>query len=195
MHVDSVWYHESSNDIFSATMHRKRFTFLARIIQFDDSETRRERWKVDKFAPFREFFEEVNRRFLTLRKPSAHLAIDEALYPYCGRIGFKQYNPSKPAKHGLVFRSICDSTVQCTYLSLPYAGKPEGVPDTYYVTGPDNYTKYLVTHTIEVGGTACLRGRKIALDRYFTSLSVAEWCLEKKHNYYRDPALRSQRHP
>ena len=89
LHVDSVWYHESSNDIFSATMQRKRFTFLTRMIQFDDSETRRERWKVDKFAPFREFLEEVNRRFLTLRKPSAHLAIDETLYPYRGRIGFK----------------------------------------------------------------------------------------------------------
>ena len=36
-----------------------------------------------------------------------------------------------------------------------------------------------MTHTIEVGGTACLRGRNITLDRYFTSLSVSEWCLKK----------------
>ena len=143
------------------------------MIQFDDSETRWERWKVDKFAPFRKFFVEVNRRFLTLRKPSVHLAIDETLIRI--GVGFKQYNPSKPAKHGLLFRSICDST----YFSLPYAGKPEGLPDEYYVTSTDNYTKYLVMHTTKVGGTACLRGRNIALDQYFTSLSVAEWCLEK----------------
>ena len=98
MHVDSVWYHESSHDLFSSTMQRKRFTFLTHLIQFVDSETREERWKEDKFAPFRKFFEGVNRRFLATRKPSAHLAIDETLHPYRGRIGFVQYNPNKPSK-------------------------------------------------------------------------------------------------
>ena len=37
-----VWYHESSSDILSATMQRKRFTFLTRVFQFDDAKTRKE---------------------------------------------------------------------------------------------------------------------------------------------------------
>ena len=178
-HVDNVWYHESSNDIFAATMQRKRFTFLTRMVQFDDCDTRGERWKQDKFAAFREFFETVNRRFLKRRKPSEHTAIDETLYSYRGRISFKQYNPSKPAKYGLLFRSLCDSTVQYTYISLPYAGKPTGTPDAYYVTGTDKYTEYLVTYALQEGGKECMKGRNIALDRYFTSMAIAEWCLER----------------
>ena len=100
-------------------MQRQRFTFLMRVISFDDYKTRKDRWQSDKFCPFREFFEAVNCSFLKLRKPSAHLAIDETLYPYRGRIGFKQYNPSKPAKYGLLFRSLCDSNVQYMYFCLP----------------------------------------------------------------------------
>ena len=47
------------------------------------------------------------------------------------------------------------------------------------MTGTDNYTKYLVENTIAIGGSACLRGRNIALDRFFTSNSIAEWRLKK----------------
>ena len=160
-------------------MSRHHFTFLMRIISFDDDSSRKERWKSDKFAPFREFFEAINSSFLKLRKPSAHLAIDETLYPQRGRIGFKQYNPSKPAKYGLLFRSLCDSVVQYMYFCLPYAGKPNETPNEFYVTKTDEYTKYLVNGAIRIGGEACLRGRNISLDRYFTSVSIADWCLQK----------------
>ncbi len=50
--TDNVWYHESSHDIFAATMQRKRFTFLTRMIQFDDSDSRQERWREDHFTSF-----------------------------------------------------------------------------------------------------------------------------------------------
>ena len=61
----------------------------------------------------REYFEEINNRFSELRLPSEHLAIDETLYPYRGRIDSKQY--------GLLYRSLGDSAVQYTVFSLPYA--------------------------------------------------------------------------
>ena len=170
--VHTVWHHESSNNLFSATMPRKHFSFLCTVIQFDDAPTRAQLWKEDKFACFREYFKSINERFLLLRHPSEHTAIDETLYPYRGRIGFKQYNPKKPAKYGILFRSLCDSSVQYTYLSLPYAGKPEEGTNRYYITGTDNYTKYLVENSLRIVGVAGLRGRNISLDRYFTSLSI-----------------------
>ena len=179
VHVDTAFYHETTNDIFRATMQRQRFTFLCKMMQFDDYSTRADRWKMDKFACFRDFFEEINQLFLKLHLPSEHLAIDVTLYPYRGRVGFKQYNPSKPAKYGLLFRSLCDSKVQYTYYSLPYAGKPEQLGSELYVKGTDNYTKYLTENSIQVGGKNCLRGRNISLDGYFTSISIAEWCLDK----------------
>ena len=33
---NQIWYHESSNDLFAATMSLKRFHFLTRFIEFDD---------------------------------------------------------------------------------------------------------------------------------------------------------------
>ena len=141
-------------------------------------ETGNDRWKQDKFACYRKFFKDINNTFLKLRLPSAHVAIDEILYPYRAGIGFRQYNPKKPAKFGLLFRSLRESAVQYTYFSLPSAGKPEGTADDFYITGTDNYTKYLVDNAIRVGGASCLKGRNISIDRYFTSMAVAEWCLE-----------------
>ena len=47
------------------------------------------------------------------------------------------------------------------------------------MTGTDNYTIYLVENTIQIGGKTVLRGKNISLDRYFTSLSIAEWLQER----------------
>ena len=180
--TDDLFYHESSLDIFSSTMQYKRYSFLRRFLDFDDKETRADRWQYDKYACFREVFEAVNKKNATLRTPSMHLSIDETLYPYRGRIGFKQYNPSKPAKYGLLYRSICDSEVQYCYFTLPYAGKPEKIGDQhpaskFYVTGTDEYSKYLVTNLQEMND---VKGRNISMDRYFTSVTLARWCLERK---------------
>ena len=108
------------------------------------------------------------------------LSINETLYPCCGAIGFKQYNTSKPPKYGLLYRGLCNSLTTYTYYSLPYAGKPEvvdGHAAKYYETGTDAYTKYLVD---EVSNCSSIQGCNISMDRYFTSVSLAEWALEKK---------------
>ena len=83
--------------------------------------------------------------------PSDLLSLDETLYPYRGRIGIKQYNPNKLAKYDLLYCSISDAERPYTYNTLPYAGKPNVItPQSEYVTGTDNYTKYLVKG-LEVG--------------------------------------------
>ena len=173
--TNDVFYHKSSNDVFSATMNVKRFQFLCRFLAFDDFTTRRERWQSDRFAAFREFLEDFSERCARMRNPSEYLSIDETLYPYRGNVKFRQYNPSKPARYGLLYRSISDSRVPYTYFTLAYAGKPESQPDQFYVTGTDNYTKYLVDSLKQY---VQLRGRNISMDRYFTSLPVAEYLLE-----------------
>ena len=64
--TDIVCYHESSNDIFSPTIQRNRFTFLTRVVQFDDGEMRKERWNHNIFAALPKFFKAVNSNFLKL---------------------------------------------------------------------------------------------------------------------------------
>ena len=95
--------------------------------------------------------EAVNKKNDTLRTRSMHLSINETLYHYRGRIGFKKYNSSKQAKYGLYHRIIFDSEVQYCYFTLPYAGKPEKIDDQhhaskFYKTVTDEYSKYPVTN-------------------------------------------------
>ena len=157
-----IFFHESSHEIFAATMSYNRFAFLIRFLEFDDKETRRQRWREDKFAAIREFFMKMNENNGRCRNPSPYVSVDETLYPYHGRIGMKQYNPSKPAKYGLLYRSLCDAKVPYTYSTLPYAGKSEVIgANDYYVTGCDEYTKWLVNN-FQIYGT--LQGRNISLD-------------------------------
>ena len=109
--------HESIRDIFQATMSENRFRFISRFIRFDDPDTRAERWKSDKFACMRSILETFNANCSKYRYPSGYLAVDETLYPYRVRISFKQYNPNKPAKYGLLDRSICDALIPYTHHS------------------------------------------------------------------------------
>ena len=85
---------------------------------------------------------------------------------------YETVNPSKPAKYGLLYRSLCDAKVPYTYSTLPYARKPEVIgANDYYVTCCDEYSKWLVNN-FQIYGT--LQGLKISLDRYFTSVTLAE---------------------
>ena len=60
---------------------------------------------------------------------------------------------------------------------MPYAGKPEEIThDREYVTGTDNYTKYLVEGLEQ---HVNLQGRNISMDRYFTSMTISECLLDK----------------
>ena len=174
--IHDVFYHKSSNDSFRATMSRKRFSFFCVAIQFDDASSRQERWKEDRFTAIRDIFEGFNHNCAKARVPSEYLAIDETLYPYRGSIKLRQYNPNKPAKYGLLYRSILDSTIPYTYFTLPYAGKPEA-PNQYYVTGTDKYTEYFVE---SLKKQVDISGRNISMDRYFTSVSIAKYLLANK---------------
>ena len=142
-----IWNRESTHDIIGATMSLHRFQFICRLITFDDKQTQKNRWKTDKFAFMREIFEDMNDRNARMRRLSPLLAIDETLHLYRGHNEFKQYNPNKLAKYGLLYQSLCDSSISYTYYSLPYAGKPEkvkGPAAKYYITGTNEYSKYLI---------------------------------------------------
>ena len=102
---------------------------------------------------------------------STFASVDEKLCPYRGNIGIKQYNPSKPPKYGLLYRSLCDAEVPYTYFTLPYNCKPDSPDNEYYVTGSDEYTKYLVNNFVRYNK---LTERNISLDSYFTSITLAQ---------------------
>ena len=92
--VKDLFYLNSSCDVFAATMNYMRFYFLSQMVQFDDKETRAERWRMDLFTALRKIFESFNVNCTTFRIPSEYLAIDETLHTYRGMVKLKQYNPT-----------------------------------------------------------------------------------------------------
>ena len=91
------------------------------------------------------------------------------------QINFKQYNPKKPAKYGLLLKSINAARYPYTFIATPYCGKPKEDPDDYYVSGTESIVKQIVTRLENV---VSLKGRNISFDRLYISIPIALWLHE-----------------
>ncbi|XP_057293812.1 uncharacterized protein LOC130622372 [Hydractinia symbiolongicarpus] len=164
--------------IFAATMSRNRFFFLLRCFCFGDESTRAERWKQDRFAAARELFEMFNEQCMTSMKATDFLSLDETLYPMRSQVAFKQYNPNKPAKYGLLFKSLNSARYPYTYVTTPYSGKPQAGDGEFYRPGTENVTTYLINR---LDSNQKLEGKNISFDRLYTTFTLATWILTEKH--------------
>ena len=131
--------------IFSVTMLKNKFKFLFSKIFFDDFETRTDLWKKDRFAAIPNIFEKFNNNCRISIIPDDLLSIDETLYPMRNKVAFKQFNPNKPAKYGLLFKSINASCYPYSFVPAPYCGKPVGEPIEEYKPGTFEITKHMVS--------------------------------------------------
>ena len=98
------------------------------------------------------------------------------LYPMRYQIAFRQYNPNKPHRYGLLVKSLSDAELPFTYKTVPNAGKPEAEDCPYYIDSFENYVKYLVNETEK---DISLKGRNISTDPLYTSIPLANWLLER----------------
>ena len=117
MSSKKLFSEEYGPPIYGEVMPRERFHFLIRNISFDDEETRPQRWKKDRFAAIREIFEKFNDQCSSVLCPDEYLSLDETLYPMRTQIQFKQYNPNKSAKYGLLYKSINAARYPFTFVS------------------------------------------------------------------------------
>uniref|UniRef100_A0A6A7G5I7 PiggyBac transposable element-derived protein 3-like n=2 Tax=Hirondellea gigas TaxID=1518452 RepID=A0A6A7G5I7_9CRUS len=161
---------------FVATMSINRFRFLYTNICFDDISTRKDRWPHDRFAAIRTLHEEFNKNCSSAVNPNDYLSFGEILYPCRSQVAFKQYNSNKPAKYGLLYKSINSSRYPYTFRSIVYCGKPEREPTPHYVAGIMTSVKKLVE---ELEVYSSLHGLNISMNRLYTSFDLFEWLLSK----------------
>ena len=176
--------------IFSASMSFNRLVFIKAMISFDDANTRQERWRTDRFAAFRETFEEFNKNCAKNMSPVDYIAIDETLYPARGGISFKTYNKDKSAKYGLNFRILGSSRRPYIYYTVPYTGKPVEVTESH-VKDTLTLVKRILEGYEQHG--YLLKGTNISMDCYYTSIPLAEWLYDKKDYLNRDVKFKSKR--
>jgi len=87
------------------------------------------------------------------------------------------YNPNKPAKYGLVFKSLNSVRYPYTYVTAPYAGKPQEGEGEFYYPGTENVTMYLVDRLDSVQP---LEGRNVSFDSLYTSFTLACYMASKR---------------
>ena len=126
--------------IFGAAMSKNWFTL------FDDFETWEDRWKHYRFAAIQKSFEKCNVNLARSCIPDDYLSIDETLHAMRAQVSIKQCNSTKPAKCGMLFKSINSATESYTYQTHAYCGKSTKKPNELYVCGTRYYVKYFVTN-------------------------------------------------
>ena len=173
--TNAMFHKIFGNPVFSATIFSNRFKFLIAHISFDDRTSRPTRWQHDRFASFCEIFEEFNKNCGKFLVPNDYLLLDETLYPMKTQISFKQFNPSKPAKYGMLYKSINACRYPFTFSTAVYSDKPKAEPTSYYTPGMSQTVKYLIQN-LECHTN--LVGRNISYDRLYTSTPITQWLLD-----------------
>ena len=92
------------------------------------------------------------------------------------QISFKQFNPSKPAKYGILYNSINACWYPFTFSTAVYSDKPKAEPTSYFTPEMSQTVKYLIqnlechTNLVE---------RNISYGRLYTSIPMAQWLLAR----------------
>lgn len=153
-------------------MSRNRFTDLLRCIRFD---VRSERDTNDRFSPTRKFFELIVTKFRSSYRLGVNVTVDEQLVTFRGRCGFKMFLKDKPGKYGIKLGALVDSTTSYCLNLQPYVGRFGPRPEQ------GQSERVVLELTDYVSGS----GRHITGDNFFTSLSLCQSLLRKKHDVQR----------
>lgn len=124
-------------------MSSQRFSFLLRILRFDNFTDGEQRRDIDKLAAIRKLFEIIVQNFQNNFIPSEYLTIDEQLIAFRGRCSFRQYIPSKPARYSIKIFALVHVKNASTYNLEVYVGIQ---PDRPYKinNSPNNVVNRLV---------------------------------------------------
>ena len=106
---------------------------------------------------------DLNNKFCELYNPREHLAVDEVIVSYKGRVVFRQYIPKKHKRFGIKIYKLCDS-LGYTYDMSAYLGKQR-----LHATAQITATHGTVLQVIRRVDGLC---HKIFMDSYFTLLAV-----------------------
>ena len=77
----------------------------------------------------------------------------------------------------MLLKQLNDSSFVYTYKACPHTGKPEKWEGLYYIDSTENYARCLVNQT---SNDVELQGRNISMDYFYTSISLANWLLDKQ---------------
>jgi len=95
---------------YEQTMARARYCHILRFLHFTDNNRNGDDWTDGRLWKMQDLFEIIRTKFSKFYNPSEHLAVDEVIVKFKGRVLFKQYIPKKCKRFGIKMFKICSST-------------------------------------------------------------------------------------
>jgi hypothetical protein len=160
---------------FHNTLVRDRFFHILRFLHFENNEEAPDRNdpNYDRLWKIRNIFDALNNKFCEIYNPSEHLAVDEVIVLFKGRVVFRQYIPKKHKRFGIKIYKLCDS-LGYTYDMSVYLGKQKQLA-TEQITATHGIVLQLVRRVEGVG-------HKLFMDNYFSSPTLFDDLMERKIN-------------
>jgi len=142
-------------------MTRDRFLHILRFLHFADNSQRPDkREECDRLWKLRTVFDKLNDSYAKFYNPSEHLAVDEVIVSFKGRVIFRQYIPRKRKRFGIKIYKLCNESGN-TYDIRVYLGR-----DSHSATDDMTATHAVVRLlTSRVEGV----GHKLFMDNFFSS--------------------------
>lgn len=156
---------DTNNKLVTAAISRDRFQYLMNNIHFNDNN---ELDKEDKFSKMRPLFDSLNKKFIEYAPIEEYHSVDEAMVPYFGRHGCKQFIRGKPIRWGY---KLWVGATRLGYIVNfdPYQGSNSNIPDEYSQLGLGSA---VVLKYADVLNTLPYGPFHLVFDNYFTSLSL-----------------------
>ena len=114
---------------YSNVMARDRFFHILRYLHFENNgdPPNHDDPDYDRLWKIRRIFDTLNNKFCELYNLAEHLALDEVILLYKGRVAFQQYIPKKHKRFGIKIYKLCDALVY-TYDMSVYLGNKGNMP-------------------------------------------------------------------
>ena len=140
-----------------------RFQQICRYLHLADSSTQVPHGQpgYDALFKVRKYLDLITPKLESEYNPHEHLSIDEAMIPFKGRLGFKQYMKDKPTKWGIKVFVLSDATNGYVHRLQVYTGK-----NSELSTHEQGLSTRVVLELLHGKESA---QHKIYMDNYYTS--------------------------
>ena len=160
---------------YSSTMKRDRYWHILRFLHFTDN--RNDTHNTDKnfgrMWKMRNVFEIINRTFSKFYNPTEHLAVDEVVVLFQGRVVFKHCVPKKREGFGMKIYKLCDSNGYTYDLKVDFGNGRQSAAQ-----------RLTAAHAIVTELTRKVEGRghKLYVNSFFSSPALFDDLTKKKIN-------------
>lgn len=157
----------------------RRFQLLMKFLHFSNNETFDiKSHPQPKLKKIYEIFQLICRKFQSVYIPKKDITVDESLVPYKGKLGYKQYIPSKRARFGVKLYELCESDTGYIWNMIVYTGKDTPFSNNYANFGTATRCVMTLVHPL-LGMGYCL-----SLDNFYNSPELADLLISHKTDVY-----------